>query len=58
MGIGHEAERARKIKGEPANGAVARPVWQAPRMQTLSLAETRNGAHAVTDDSVGGQDPS
>lgn len=52
MSVGGEGEHGWHMESGTTNGKIAHPVWQAPRIQTLSLAETRNGGVATTDTST------
>lgn len=54
MSVGDE-KRGRHMENELTSGQVLRTVWQAPRIQILSLAETRNSGNATTDSSTNKQ---
>ncbi|PWC97451.1 hypothetical protein TSO5_05495 [Azospirillum sp. TSO5] len=51
MSVGDE-ERGRQMESRLIHGQDVRPVWQAPRIQILSLAETRNSGITTTDSST------
>lgn len=55
MSVGGGEERGRHMESGLTNGKIARPVWQAPRIQLLSLAETRNSGVMVSDTSTNKQ---
>lgn len=49
MSVGDEAEHLRTKDSGLADVPNTRPVWKAPCLQTLSLAETRNGGTSTSD---------
>lgn len=49
MSVGDEAERLRIKDSGLADVPNARLIWKTPCLQTLSLAETRNGGDLTSD---------